>query len=88
MDLKANIYNNTYVTKIDNHIIEIEIANNTKIDYIKIWYNYKNNFLSTYCYYSIEEKSLKYASFLTERQAKILLKKINEAMELQAKMIK
>lgn len=39
--------------KIDNHIVELEKGN----EYIKIWWNYNNNFSCTNFLYNIKEKN-------------------------------
>ncbi len=85
MELSCGILKNIYRTKIDGHIVEIEICKQKLIDYIKIWWSYNNNWQSIEFYYSKEEDKFLYAK-ITERQAKILRTKIFQALEIQAKM--
>lgn len=82
MELSCGNMKNTYKTKIDGHIVEIEISRDKMIDYIKIWWSYKNNWLCTGFYYSKEADEFLYAN-ITERQAKILRAKIFQALEME-----
>jgi len=82
MELSCGNIKNTYKTKIDGHIVEIEICRQKSIDYIKIWWSYNNNWQCTEFYYSKEEDKFLYAK-ITERQAKILRAKIFQALEME-----
>lgn len=87
MDLSIGVYKNTYKTKIDNHEVEIEINNFIKpVDFITIWWSYKNNYLSTDYIYSVEKNDFYVVCGLTEKQKQKLVKKIKEALEMQNKM--
>ena len=82
MELSCGVLKNTYKTKIDGHIVEIEICKQKLIDYIKIWWSYNNNWQSYDFYYSKEKNKFLYAK-ITDRQAKILRAKVLEALEMQ-----
>lgn len=87
MKISFDIYVNTYTTKVDKHIIEIEIHNYKKNNFISLWYNYNNNFKSIQLFYDINNNNL-YGANITSRQKKLIIKKIKKAMELQKKLIK
>ena len=80
-DISAGVFKNTYKCKIDNHIIEIELFNNAKNDFVKIWYNYNNNSKTTELYYNFD-KNILYGANITNRQAKIIINKIKQALKL------
>jgi hypothetical protein len=81
-DISYGVLKNTYKTKIDGHIVEIEICNNAKIDYVGIWWSYDNNWRSYEFYYSKEQDIFLYAK-ITERQAKILREIMQEVLAMQ-----
>ena len=87
MDMLVGIFKNTYTTKIDNHIVEIEL-NNCKDYYkfIKIYYNYSNNMSSTELYYIDKDKML-YGACITEKKKKLIINKIKKAIEIHKKFI-
>jgi hypothetical protein len=83
-DISAGIMKNTYKCKVDNHIIEIELLNNGDNDFVKIWYSYNNNINTTELYYDFTENNL-YGANISERQAKLIVGKIKNALKLHNK---
>ena len=88
MDIKVGITTNTYTTKIDNHIIEIELHNVKNFyEFIKFWYNYNNNMSCKVGYY-MAERNIIYNIELTPRQKRLIIDKIKLACQMQEKILK
>jgi hypothetical protein len=75
---------NTYKCNVDKHIIEIELWNSGKNDFIKIWYSYNNNYNTTTLYYNAIDNNL-YGARITDRQAKMIINKIKSALKVHNK---
>ena len=87
MEISFNIYVNTYTTQVDKHIVEIEMHNCKKNNFISLWYYYNNNSSSIQLFYDVDNNYL-YGANITSRQKNLIIKKIKKAMELQKNLIK
>ena len=72
---------NTYKCKVDNHIVEIELWNNGKNDFIRLWYSYNNNINTAVLYYNAIDNNL-YGAKITNKQAEKIVAKIKQALKL------
>lgn len=83
-DVSVGIMKTTYKCKIDKHILEIELWNNTDNDFVKVWYSYNNNINTTALYYNFE-KNVLYGANITDRQANLIVSKIKSALKMHNK---
>lgn len=80
-DISAGVLKNTYKCKVDNHIVEIELWNNGKNDFIRLWYSYNNNINTAVLYYNAIDNNL-YGANITNKQAEKIVAKIKQALKL------
>ena len=92
MDLKTNLHYRIYTDKIDNHTISIECLNDKNLlgsNIYTIWYYYnKDNYSTRFLYDKNDGKLFAFenGNFLTKRQQQLLLSKIEQVNEIEAKI--